>query len=157
MARVTLKSGFTLVEILVATTVIMGLTGLVVANFGSFSGNQKMKQAGKTLKNDLRFVQTRAQSALKPTGCNKLVSYQVAFTQTTYQYQPVCDTGLFGSPTTITVPSGIVFSPIPTAVTFKVLSGIPDKTLQIVMSGSGRTYSIRIDQNGDINDLGFQQ
>jgi len=156
MVPVIPKSGFTLVEILIATTVIMGLTGLVIANFGTFSNNQKMKQAGKTLKNDLRFVQSRAQSALKPSGCNRLVSYQVAFTQTTYQYQPICDTGLSGTATTITVPSGIVFSPIPTTITFKVLSGVPDRTLQITMSGAGRTYNIRVEQNGDINDMGFQ-
>ncbi len=87
MALETRNYGFSLLELLVVSAVILSITGLAISNYSSFSDTQKIKQAGKTLKNDLRFIQTRAASGVKPTTCvgaNVLMSYRVTFTASSY-------------------------------------------------------------------------
>jgi prepilin-type N-terminal cleavage/methylation domain-containing protein len=126
------SAGFSLIELLVVSVIILGMTAVGVSNYSSFTDTQKLKQAGRTLKNDLRFIQTRSASGLKPSSCNsadRLVSYRVTFTLTKYTYQPVCASGLADPAQTVTLPNGVTFSPIPATFEFQVLTGastVPD-------------------------------
>lgn len=155
------KSGFSLLELLVVMGIMLSLTGMVISNYSSFSSNQKVKQAGRTLKNDFRFIQNRAASGVKPsTGCTTLVSYRFTFTETSYQYQPICNTGpVTNTAVVINLPSDVKFSPVPAPFDFQVLTGISllsnstSQTFSLVTSS--RTYEVSVSNNGDINDLGF--
>lgn len=157
------NKGFSLLELLVVSAVILGLTGLVMSNYTSFTNTQKLKQAGRTLKNDFRFIQTRAASGVKPSTCATLDSYRMSFTATTYQYEPVCNTGPAGTPVIISLPSDVSFSPVPGSFDFQVLTGVailsvppPGITQTFTLITSSKQYAIAITKNGDINDLGFQ-
>ncbi len=151
--------GFTLIELIVTVGVVLLIAGGVVANYNNYTDNQRLKQAALTLKSDLRFVQTKAFSAEKPgLGCSELVGYVISFTSTTYSIQSQCTEGLVGSISTINLPTGISFFPIPSAMTFRVLThGIAnDSSVIITLTGRTKSYRLQIDPKGDISDLGFQ-
>lgn len=59
------RAGFTLVEMLVAITVLTTITGFGTANYLNFSERQTLTQAGQTLMNNLRYVQGKALSGEK--------------------------------------------------------------------------------------------
>jgi prepilin-type N-terminal cleavage/methylation domain-containing protein len=72
--------GFTLIEILVATTIMAVTIGVTVAGYNNFNESQRVKQAALTLKNNFRMAQEKAKSAQKPADlptCNKLVGIHV--------------------------------------------------------------------------------
>lgn len=151
--------GFTLIELIVTVGVVLLIAGGVVANYNNYTDNQRVRQAALTLKNDLRFVQARAFSAEKPTGgCSELVGYVISFTNTNYSIQSQCIEGPVGSIATVNLPTGITFFPIPSSLTFRVLTrGIAnDNPVTITLVGRMKQYRLQINPKGDINDLGFQ-
>lgn len=62
------KHAFTLIELLVVITISAMVMGLTTASFLTFERNQKLKNAAATLKNDLRFVQSKAATGDKSTS-----------------------------------------------------------------------------------------
>lgn len=144
--------GFTLLEMVVSVSIGLLLTGWVIANYNSHNDVQTLKQAGLTLKNDLRFAQTKALSGEKPTPtpptpnptptpiCTQLVGYTVTFCTAQYHPQPICTwgagsqqsyaiqafcnpEGALGMITTTLLPNGVTFSPsTPNSFVFKVLA-----------------------------------
>ena len=63
--------GFTLVELIVAICIAMIVTGLILVNYNTYNDKQRVKQAAYTLKNDLRYIETKASSGEKPqSGCD---------------------------------------------------------------------------------------
>jgi len=153
------NKGFSLIELLVVCVVILGITGLAISNYTSFTDTQKVKQTGRTLKNNLRFIQTRATSGLKPRECddtNPLLSYRITFTASTYTYQPVCANGIpQNSSVSFSLPGDITFSPIPSSFDFLVLTGASTATVTLRLISLTKTYAIQVAQNGNIEDLGF--
>jgi hypothetical protein len=72
--------------------------------------------------------------------------------------QAVCSPeGLQGAATVITLPLGITFSPVPSALTFRVLSSGTMLTAptNFTLSGYSRTYIIEVSPGGDITDIGL--
>src|SRR3989344_870906 len=59
MSRNYFQEGFTIVEIIVAISIITILVGLSYSGYASFSQRQKLVSAGQNLKNLLRDVQSR--------------------------------------------------------------------------------------------------
>ena len=153
-------AGFTLIEMAVAVGISLVIIGGVLSNYSNYNETQKVKQAALTLKNNLRFAQTQAVGAKKPTsGCTELKGHTVTFASTSYSVQANCaDEGLAGEQTTTSLPTGVTFSPLPGTVTFGVLAQglIGSEGVTITLSGNSKTYSIQIAVTGDINDLGFQ-
>jgi prepilin-type N-terminal cleavage/methylation domain-containing protein len=151
--------GFSLIELLVVCVVILGITGLAISNYASFTDTQKVKQTGRTLKNNLRFIQTRATSGLKPRECddtNPLLSYRITFTASTYTYQPVCANGIpQNSSVSFSLPAGVTFSPIPRSFDFMVLTGTSTATVDVTITGLNKQYRIQVANNGNIEDVGF--
>jgi len=52
--------GFTLIELLIVIAIIGILTAIAIPSFSSFNTNQRLSQAAKQVKNDLRSAQNRA-------------------------------------------------------------------------------------------------
>lgn len=155
------SSGFTLIELIVSMAILLLLIGGLLASYNSYSQNQEVKQSALTLKANLRLAQIWSLSALKPTsGCTQLVGYTVSFTTNTYSMQAQCaPEGLTGPTTIVTLPTILVFSPIPQQATFGVLTqGLiaPASAVTLTISGFNKNYQLVLSPSGDITDNGFQ-
>lgn len=153
-----MKNGFTLIEILVVTTILALLIGGSIAGYSRFNEKQKLVQAGGTMKNVLRDAQSRAftgEYAGCPTPPNALKGWQVDFNNNSIS--AVCTTPTALQPTikydlraVVTVsanPTGILFTSFPKGAT----------TATVCLSQSGITppaYKITVDGSGTINDIG---
>ncbi len=150
-------AGFTLIELLVAMSITMLIGGLMLANYTKYNKNQQLKQAALTLKNNLRLAQNKASIGQKPAiGCTELVGYQLTFSDSSYVTQAVCTEGAAGEVDTVTLPIGITFSPIPSSITFGVLTRGIANDVTITLATTSNRYSIILTRSGDMNDLGFQ-
>src|SRR3989338_3912401 len=63
-----MKKGFTLVELVIVTAIIIGISGFGTANYLSFNEKQTIEQAAKTVKNNLRLIQQKAIAGEKDSG-----------------------------------------------------------------------------------------
>jgi Tfp pilus assembly protein FimT len=151
--------GFTLIEVVVSVGVALAIMGTIIVNYNGYNDRQTLKQAALTLKNNLRFTQTKALSGEKPTAnCTELTGWTMAFTASTYTLQAACTPeGLQGSATSVTLPDGVRFNPVPSPVTFKVLSRgtTVTTTTSLILSGFSRTYTLEVSPGGDISEIGL--
>lgn len=110
----TARSGFTIIELLVAVSIITILSGALIPGFTNYSKNQNLRQAQEQVKNDLRTAQANAL-----TGTNAsptLKHWGIRFTQNsgTYEYftsenTTDCGNGLYyANKTTQPLAAGIV-------------------------------------------------
>jgi hypothetical protein len=146
---------------MVAVSVGLVVSGLVIVNYNTYNTTQVLKQAALTIKNYIRFIQTKASSGEKPTaGCTTLTGWDMTFSQSSYSYRPNCDGVPTGVATTIYLPSGVTISSLPSQnpITFFVLARGTnlDSATTITLSGSGKQYGIQIGNNGEISDIGIQ-
>lgn len=153
------RTGFTLVEIIVSISIAMIIMGSVIVNYNEYNNRQTLKQAALTLKNNLRFAQSKAQSGEKPeSNCTELTGWTVTFVGSGYAYQAQCiPQGLHANSTSVTLPSGVIFSPVPAAFTFNVLSRGTSlaNTRALMLAGFNKTYRLEVSPGGDISDEGY--
>lgn len=153
--------GFTLIELMVAVSVGLVVTGMVIVNYNSYNTTQILKQAALTLKNDIRFVQTKASSGVKPyASCNTLVGWNMTFTSTGYTYVANCDGVATGDVMTVLYPPGITLAslPSPNPITFYVLSRGTNlgSMATLTLTGNAKQYVVQLGKNGDVSDSGIQ-
>ncbi len=157
-----LMHGFTLLELLVVVSIMVLVFGISIASFNTFNKRERLQQAALNFKTALRYAQTRALSADKPSNCDQsdtFVGMHVDFPNTgTYTVTHECSSGLVGTVESTLLPTGIVFTSLPTAFTLKVLSSMTtlaaDQT--IALTNTTDTYRVVVKANGEIDDLGFQ-
>lgn len=152
--------GFTLIEILVAVTILLIMSSIGVSNFTTYNDTQSLKQAALNVKSGLRTIQSKAFAGEKPTGCASLIGWRMTFTGSTYTTEPACSGATpTASQTTVTLPTGITFSPTPSAIIFAVVTGATNLTavqsLNLVQPGSSKRYTIGVGSRGEITDEGF--
>jgi prepilin-type N-terminal cleavage/methylation domain-containing protein len=153
--------GFTLIEVVVSISISLIVTGLIIANYNSYNDIQTLKQAALTLKNNLRFIQSKAGSGEKPvSGCTELLGWTITFIDaSSYKYQPSCSDGLVDPVTTVDLPPSVKFTtPIPPSFTMNVLTrgtSLSSDT-PILLTAVGKTYQLFISTSGDISDKGLQ-
>ncbi len=151
-----LPKGFTIIELLMMMGIILLLGGGVVAAFNNFNENQRVKQAALSLKSNLRLAQNKAISGEKPAvGCTTLVGYSVSFTATSYTTQAQCNSGPAGSSSVTNLPSGVSFVPVPSMLTFSVITGRIASNTTITLSGLNKTYSLTVAGSGNVSTVGF--
>lgn len=132
MQKLLFKKGYTLIEILVAITIIGLLFSFGYSNFRDFARRQALSGVAKTLQGDIRLAQSKAIAGEKPEQVSGyadvcqpgsvLISHNFYVASSTeYQIQASCTAGVV--PTKIvTMPAGISVSvPVPNPITFKVL------------------------------------
>lgn len=147
-------NGFTLIELLVVVAIIMVVTGGVIVNYTAYNDAQKVRQGALTVKNNLRFAQSRAYNGEKPaSGCTVLAGYRVTFAARSYATQAQCSEGLAGSEQTVMLESGLSFSPVPDDILFRVLSRGTDRDVTIKITGSSRTYQFQVTRSGDMSEV----
>lgn len=146
--------GFTLIELLIVIAIGLVLVTGIFAAYERFAKNQRLRQAAATLKNNLRFAQSKAVHGDKPSsGCSELAGYAVAFGQGTYSIGAQCREGAVGSVTSILLPTTITFSASPAPLLFSALYGTVDTDTTLTLTDGSQTKSVRVTQSGDINEL----
>ncbi len=155
--------GFTLLEVIVAVSIALVITGFVIANYNNYNDRQQLRQAALTLKNNLRFAQNKSASGEKPKNspCEQLIGWRVTFAAASYSMQAHCTDGLAqgdGDVTTFSLPNDVSFSPVPQPITFRVLArGTTNSSaVDIITTNQSYRYRISVSPGGDIQDGGFQ-
>lgn len=157
------RSGFTLIEVLVAITIMMLMTGGGIAAFITFNDRQSVQGAARQLQTILRTAQVKARVGEKPAGCTKLTGYRVQTTANTNQVvlSAVCVSGA-GAPQVIThtvsqLQNGSVAEDT-SAITFANLyGGVTGATTIILKKSNVATYrySFSVTEGGEISDGDF--
>jgi prepilin-type N-terminal cleavage/methylation domain-containing protein len=154
------EQGFTLIEIVVTILISLVITSGLVINYNDFNSTQVLKQAALTLKNDLRFLQSKAANGEKPSPCVSLTGWTITFASASYSYQANCDGSLVGNKTDILFSPAISLSPIPVpnSVTFNVLTRGTDlpAPVSVILNTRNKRYTLQISPSGDISDIGIQ-
>ena len=102
--------GYTLIEILVALTimVLLFLTGF--ASYRAFSRRQELISAVRQVQGDIRQAQENAIASKKPAGCGTLDGYRFVVIPTgSYEIRWVCG-AITGVDKSVTLPAGITIS-----------------------------------------------
>lgn len=171
--------GFSLIEVLVSTLIILTLSGIGIASFNNFSQDQAIKQAAADLKNNLRLAQNKAITGEKlcgPEACGgtnsicdgeeeelSLSGWEVGFTlgsediPSSYEIYGVCGDNHF-SRQTFSLPRKIYIGYISSSdnkVRFKAFPGGVQNSVDICLGGYGRRYKLSISLSGEIIDYGL--
>lgn len=148
------RNGFTLIELIVVTTIIALLTGGGIAAYNRFNEKQILEQAALDLKSNLRVAQNRALSGEKPTGCSTLDGYRASFLTASYNFQAICGGSLFGPVTTFNLEK-VKIDPLPSPILFRILglgtniTGSTDIILKLI-SDPTLTRTVTVSSGGDI-------
>lgn len=124
-----MKHGYSLIEVLVAVTIIGILTGSSLVGYNRFQGRQGLKSAAEQLVSDLRLTQQKALSGEKVSGwCQgageSLAGWRLIFTSTTvYEVRGVCSSGVTTTYKSITLPNSAAKSSGGSAVDFAAVNG----------------------------------
>lgn len=119
-AKRTLNCGFTLIEILVAISIVGLLFGLGYAAYREFTFRQSLENTHKELGVNFELVRQLALSGEKPAGCSgALKGYRVSFESVVYRVYAACDSDILVR--TILLAPGVEFVSYTNNVLFKVL------------------------------------
>ena len=160
-------SAYTLVEILVALTIIGLLFSFGFVSFRDFSRRQVLSDAAKTIQGDLRLAQGDAITGQKPDNINcnapnTLDSYgfNVLPSGKGYNIEANCAVGLVIVKVIVkpvTLPADLTIStPLPNPLMFKILgqgTNIPSGsiwTLNLTQTGTGNPASVTVTSGGEI-------
>lgn len=117
------NKGFTILELLIVTTIIALFSGFSLASYNSYTKHRQLKADAEQLENTLQLAQRKAAVSDTPAGCADLTGYQVEITSATnYSFQYVCS----GTPTNIqtyVLSFGLALSPASATVMFKPITG----------------------------------
>lgn len=152
------QSGYTLFELIVSIGIITIVFGLAIAAYNTFNKRERLRQAGLTLKANLRFAQTKSLSAEKPSsGCTTFSGMRVSFTASTYSIVHMCSEGAVGSSIDVSLPSDVTFFPTPTTFTFLPLTRAISLSAQqsIVLTNGVNSFTLTLSSGGDISDSGL--
>jgi len=164
--------GFTLIELIVTTTIILILTGVGIAAYNNFNETQILKQAALDLKNNLRFAQTKALAGEKVCGpdfcggadtdCGNeddelpLSGWEVKFNADNYEIYGVCQDKTFNSKTYYySNDQKIRVSPLPLDLRFKAAPLEVLNPGDICLSGFNKKYKLSVTLSGEIIDYGI--
>jgi prepilin-type N-terminal cleavage/methylation domain-containing protein len=151
-----IKSGYTLIEILVAMTIIGLLFSFGYANFRDFSRRQVVKDTAKEIQGDLRLAQGNAMTGQKPEGCNATLDSYSFNVKSSSRY--TIEANCAATPPIVkdvNLPSGVTISPLPALLKFKVLSqgtnlGTANWTLTLTQAGTNYTATVTVTEGGEI-------
>ena len=152
------KNGYTLIEILVALTIIGLIFSFGYVSFRDFSRRQAVIGVAKTIQGDLRLTQGNAMTGQKPTGCNTTLdtfSFRV-ISSSNYAVEANCGSTSI-SVKDVTLPAGIVIStPTPNPLKFKILgqgTNIPQggsAVITLTQTSTNNSATVTVTSGGEI-------
>ena len=150
--------GFTLIELIVVIAIVLFIFVGTIANYNAYGDKERVRQAASTFKGDVRLSLTKVTSALKPTGCETLTSYELVFPNTCdtacYEVTPVCSTSV-GETFRVTLPNGVHVTSTDSPINFLPLAGGTDlaSDANITFTGvSSYTVTVTITKSGSISE-----
>lgn len=153
------QRGFTLIEMLVAITIMLLLFGIGIVSYLRFDSRQQLIQAGEELKSDLRIAQARARTGDRPDGCDRLLAYEVAFTSDqTYEVREICEPPITSVRSEGVFKRGVRISAIPASpIAFRSVHGGVDnpQTFELVLDSSDLRWQVSVTAGGEISGGGF--
>lgn len=163
-----MKKGFTLIELVVAFSVIAFLSTVGIASFVNYSRSQALAVSAKDLVNALNLAKSRSLSqVLAPSQCpgQSLIGYEVrlcvpstptCLSEGDYELNIACSGNIFSPVETKKLPVNISFDENQTTTTsflFPILTGgvnMGGGDGTIVLSGYGQTRTIIVNSSGVI-------
>jgi len=146
--------GFTLIELLVSVAIIGLLSAVGLSSYVQFNRRQILVSAVRTLLNDLRLAQSKAESGERPSECvGDLSGYQVTIQTSGYKIEANCSSWVkikeVNFPAVVSKKSGFNW------VKFKTLRGgvevNPSGQYSLVLSSFGTDKTISIGAGGEIS------
>lgn len=149
------NSAYTLIELLLAMTIISIVFTIGIASFRDFSRRQALTGILKTVVADLRSAQQFALTGRKPTGCVTLSGYTFKITgQYTYELFANCTPSDISVKQINLTSNQIKISASPSLVKFKVLGQGTDLsaplTITLTHDITSTTGQIIVGTGGDI-------
>lgn len=155
-------SGYTLIEVMVSTLIILGIVGGGIASYSSFNTKQTLVNVGRELAVEMRSFQKSAQSGEKPEDspeCQlpaRLDGWEIytKTSQATEYFSRARCNGLVASGTekTYYLPKGVYFSNNPFSIEFEVLTGKASNSETVTVTNGNQTYSIQVTLAGGIKE-----
>jgi prepilin-type N-terminal cleavage/methylation domain-containing protein len=121
-----MKNGFTFIELIIATAILLSLVGFGTASYVNFNERQVLEQAARDLKNNLRVAQQNAITGVKdnalcdpdgagPTPAETFRGWCMSpvTTSAAYQIYGVCDTNENDGTVPRTFPGNANIIPVP--------------------------------------------
>jgi len=146
------RAGFTLLELMVATTIMLLLVGGGLASYFTFDEKQSLRSESRALQAYLRTAKTNARSGLKPDDCGTsgLEGYQVQVFADSQDVtlSAVCENGTFQTRTYMLGNSVVVVDPV--TITFNSLYGGTTGGATIRLRRGSRYYSFDVTDGGEI-------
>lgn len=162
--------GFSLMELIVVTGILMFIIGGTVASYSSFNSREKVKQVALSLKSNIRLAQSKAVSGVKPavqnptgsTDCQQLLGYTLTFAAGNSRYTIAANCmhsdgsqGSTGMIQTVNVAGGVKIIPKTSILTFHPLAGGIKEYQVITISSANNAYQVIVNPSGEVDDLGF--
>jgi len=153
------RQGFTLIEVLISLTIIGLLFGFGFVSFRDYSRRQQLVSVARTIKGELRLVQSKASAGEKPASCNganTLSSYSFQIINSiSYKVAANCLAGNVDIKTE-NLPDGISMSPASGTISFKVLGQGTNITaggsfvITFTQAGTNNTSLVTVTAGGEI-------
>ncbi len=149
-----MSRAFTLIEVLVAVTIMMILMGVGTVAYRNVARKQSLDQFAAQVSQALTQAQANALSGKKQyCGTRTLVGWRVIFASTSYQLEETCQTISYAVKT-VRYPNKITGTlPSPNPILFRVLSrgtNVPASTTVTLTNGQGLTKSVTVSNTGEI-------
>ncbi len=153
-------AAYTLIEILVALTIVGLIFGIGYVSFRDFARRQALASAARSIVGDLRLAQEQALSGKKPSDIfcndpNRLNGYNFRVSSNrSYALEANCTGGVVETKS-VTIASDVFLStPSPNPITFKILgqgTNVPaTATLTLTQAGTAAAKTITVTSGGEI-------
>ena len=155
------SKGYSLVEVLVSLAIVGLLFTFGFASFRDFSRRQHLISVARTIRGELRSIQSKATSGEKPTnaecsGTNTLITFNFQVVSlTSYQVVAVCSGGSV-TVKSVTLPSDTTMSSNQNTISFKVLgqgtnvSAGSGAIITLTQVGTANTTTVTVTSGGEV-------
>lgn len=148
------RPGFTLVELIVASSISVLLFTFGLAAYRGFGSRQALSQAGASFQTQLRLIQQKAISGEKPTGClGTLNKYTVSWSGAgSFEVKAACAPELTLNDAVLDQNDPNIQFSANFTVEFPVLKAeVADVSQTITISKGTLNYEITVGRNGVIS------
>lgn len=156
--------GFSLIELLVVTSIMVIMVGGAIAGFMNFKDKRAILTFAQQVQGWHVTAQAKAKVRERPTtGCTEFSGYQVTIAATTITQQAVCTNGAAGTTDVLAIPSGVTVSPAGTTIFYSIpVEDVVARQLlytnlasprSITTTGNGVTRTFTITPAGVIGDV----
>ncbi|MGI5827465.1 MAG: pilus assembly FimT family protein [Patescibacteria group bacterium] len=147
-----LKSGFSLIELLVVMTIIGTLTGLGMMAFSEIQEDQLLKKTVKQVRSGLYEARESAFFGKKPNpGCTPFNGVEFAYSTTSFSLHPHCNNIQQSATKTVSLDKGVQLTSSGSVLFSSVTRGADaEESIMIQIPGTTKDATITVTQTGEI-------